>query len=175
MEIHTDTILTWPRKLVYETYRDRLAELVPYLPNIEGITVLSSERDGSDLHLLNEWKGKGDIPRVARSIIKPEMLKWKDFADWHDDEWCVDWRMELAFLNEVVETHGRNRFVEIGDDRTRLEIRGILDIDGTRIPGVPRLVGRKIAPQIEKFVVSMIKPNLVKTADGVQRFLDEQG
>ena len=174
MEIRTDTILTWPRKVVYETYRDRLAELVPYLPNVEKITVASSEREGATLHLLNEWKAKGDIPRVARSIIKPEMLRWKDFADWHDDEWSVDWRMELAFLNEVVETHGRNRFVEMGDDRARVEIRGVLNIDGSKIPGVPRLLGRKIAPQIEKFVVSLIKPNLVKTADGVQRFLDEQ-
>ena len=175
MEIRTDTILTYPRKVVYETYRDRLPELEPYLPNITKIVVLRSDRDGDDLHLLNEWHGKGDIPRVARSILKPEMLRWKDHADWHDADWSVDWRMELAFLNEMVETHGTNHFVEVGDDRCRVEIRGVLDIDGSRIPGVPRLLGRKIAPQIEKFIVALIKPNLVKTAEGVQQFLDEQG
>ncbi len=175
MEIRTDTILTYPRSVVYETYRDRLPELEPYLPNITKIDVLSSERDGEDLHLLNEWHGKGAIPKVAQSIIKPEMLRWKDYADWHDADWAVDWRMELAFLNEVVETHGRNRFVEMGPDRCRVEIRGVLDIDGTRIPGVPKLLGRRIAPQIEKFVIALIKPNLVKTAEGVQQFLDEQG
>ncbi len=172
MEIRTDTILTYPRDVVYEAYRDRLVETVPYLPNVEGITVLSNERDGSTVHLLNEWKANGDIPRVATAFIKPHMLRWKDFADWHDDEWCVDWRMELAFLNEIVQTHGRNHFVDMGD-RCRVEIRGVLNIDGSRLPGVPRLLGRKIAPQVEKFVVSLIKPNLVKTADALQQVLDK--
>jgi hypothetical protein len=39
---------------------------------------------------------------------------------------------------------------------------------------VPRFLGSTLAPQIERFVVNLITPNLTEVADGLQRYLDQQ-
>lgn len=173
MDIRTDTTISHPRDLVYATYRDRLPELAAYIPNISSIEVLKSEREGDVLHLLNEWQATAKIPRIARAYIKPEMLRWKDHADWYDDEWCVRWRFELAFLTDVVHAAGTNTFREMGPGNMRIAIRGDLAIDSSRIPGVSARTGRLVVPHVERFVVALVKPNLVKTTEVLQRFLDE--
>jgi hypothetical protein len=45
MKLEADARIAFPREVVYSTYRDRLPALVPYLPNIKGITV--QKRGGS--------------------------------------------------------------------------------------------------------------------------------
>ncbi len=174
MEIRADAGVSYPRELVFETYRDHLVDLVPYLPNVDWIKVLERTEDGAVTHLINEWKARGDIPKVARKFIKPEMLRWKDFADWDRDSWACSWSFEMAFMRDQVKASGKNFLVEEGPDRTRYEIRGTLEIDGNKIPGVPAMLGRRIVPQIEKFVIALIKPNFVKVSDGVQQYLDAQ-
>ncbi len=173
MDIRTDATLSHPRDKVYTTYRDRLPELAEYFPNIQSIEVLHSEREGAVLHLLNEWQATAKIPRIARSYIKPEMLRWKDHADWNDDECCVHWRFELAFLTDVVHAAGTNTFIEAGPAGTHLSIRGDLAIDSGRLPGVSARTGRLVVPHIERFCVALVKPNLLKTTEVLQRFLDE--
>jgi hypothetical protein len=174
MELRVDTELTYPVDVVYQAYRDRLPEMVHYLPNVSHIDVLQSRREGDVLHLLNEWHASAEIPSIARRVIKPEMLRWNDIAAWHDDGRYVQWRFEMAFMRDQVDVRGRNAFVELGPDRTMVQIRGTLTIDGERFPGLPKMIGRRAAPQIEKFVVSLVEPNLRKTAEAVQRFLDDE-
>ena len=48
MIISVDTRLLFPRSLVYATYRDKLVELVPYLPNVQRIEVKSRRVGGSN-------------------------------------------------------------------------------------------------------------------------------
>ncbi len=78
MKLEADARISFPRELVYSTYRDRLPELVPYLPNITGITVKSREDEGQVSKLLNVWDAQAEIPKVAQAIIKPEMASWLD-------------------------------------------------------------------------------------------------
>ncbi len=52
-----------------------------------------------------------------------------------------------------------------------LKIRGDLDVSLKGIPGVPRLFAGKIAPVVEKFIVNLIKPNLLSVAKGLEDFL----
>ena len=47
MQIRCDAVLAFPRPLVWTTYRDRLVDLVPYLPNIRGIEVKERAVDAS--------------------------------------------------------------------------------------------------------------------------------
>ncbi len=55
MEIKTDVTLPFPRERVFTTYRDRLADLLPYLPNIRGLRIgrAATER-GADVDQVNE-------------------------------------------------------------------------------------------------------------------------
>jgi hypothetical protein len=173
MKVEADAYLDFPRELVFETYRDRLPELVPHLPDVERITVESREEEGAIVRLVNRWQARAEVPKVARSIVKPEMMVWLDHATWDQDAWTVEWRIEHATFAEQVRCGGLNHYVADGD-RTRLEIRGDLSVDAARIPGIPRMLAGTVAPVLERFIVGTIRPNLVSTADGVQAFLRSQ-
>ena len=174
MEISADARIGFPRDLVFSTYRDRLPELVPHLPNVDSIAVKSREENtggiAGQLKLVNLWKAKGDIPKVARAVVKPEMLTWHDYAEWNQDDWSCAWRIELGLFTENVRCQGVNRYEEV-EGGTLLKIRGQLDINLKGIPGVPRLLAGRIAPAVEKFIVSLVTPNLTSVADGLQAFL----
>lgn len=174
MKIEADSRVTFPRELVFSTYRDRLPELVPFLPNITSIEVLTRqdapEGQAGISKLLNLWRAEGEIPKVATAVIKPDMVAWNDHALWDANEWTCQWRVEPKFFTDNVSCRGKNRFVADGDS-TILELRGDLDIDLGGIKGVPKFLAAKIAPVVEKFIVGLLTPNLIKVSDGLQGFL----
>jgi hypothetical protein len=174
MKLEADARIPFPRTLVFSTYRDRLPQLVPHLPNIKEIAVLErEERPGGTegvTRMLNLWKASAEIPKVAQAVIKPEALAWKDHARWNQNEWTCDWRVETQMFTENVRCGGRNHFVEQGES-TILEIRGELEIDLAGIRGVPKFLAGTIAPVVEKFIVALLTPNLVSVSKGLEAFL----
>ena len=179
MELKADAQIPFNRPLVYETYRDRLPELVPYLPDIASIVVESRE-DGVDgvpgkSRFVNRWKAKGeDVPKVAQAVIKPEMLAWLDHALWDQDAWKCDWRIETQMFTENIRCRGSSVYEE-RDGGTMLRIRGDLDVSLSGIPGVPRFLASRVAPHVEKYIVQLLTPNLLAVATGLEQFLKEQG
>ena len=175
MKFRIEDRVPFPLDAVYTAQREQLAALAPYLNDIERIDVLEREElaDGR-IRFLNLWVGSGtDIPAMARSFIKPEMLRWKDFAFWNPADYSCEWSMELGFLPEAIQCSGRNVWTADGD-ATRCIIEGDIRIDAAKIPGVPRLMAGKLGEAVEKFVVRMIEPNLKKTSEGVANYLRAQ-
>lgn len=175
MKLEADSRVSFPRALVFSTYRDRLPELVPHLPNVRAITVEKRE-DGVGgapgvTRMLNRWEAKGEIPKAAQAVIKPEMLAWLDHAVWDQDHWTVEWRIETRMFTENVKCFGKNRYLELSPQSTLLEIRGELTVDLKGIPGVPRLLAGAVAPAVERFVVALLTPNLISVAKGLEAFL----
>lgn len=172
MQIHASSIIHHPLDRVYRAYKDELPLIAPYMPDIKEIRVLSREDlpDGPKLH--NEWTGKTEIPKVAQGIVKPEMVKWDDFATWHDSGTYCEWRIATRFFTENVKCGGTNRFTADGPGRTRVTLSGTLDVSLKDIPGVPRFLAGTIAPQIEKFIIALITPNLEKVNKSLERYLD---
>lgn len=171
MRIHADVDLLHPRNRVFETYRDRMVELVEFLPNIRAIRVISREDRGADVLLVNEWVGGGDIPAVARAVLKEEMLRWTDHATWHAGDYTVEWRTDVHAFPGAVKAAGKNAFVETPRG-SRLEIRGELTCDSAKIPAVPRLLARTVNAAAEKILVSQIGHNLAEIGRGVAKLLD---
>lgn len=176
-EINIRDEVSFDRERVYQTFRDRLAELLPYLPDVEDIQVQDREEvDGNTLKVVNLWKAKAEeIPRLAQAFVKPEMLRWTDHATWHDQSWSCDWDMEVGFLKEAITCRGTTRYEEVEPGKTVVTIQGELKVDARKIPGVPRLGAGKIGDVIESFVVRLISPNLTNANRGVERFLAEHG
>ncbi len=174
--ISVEDTIHYDRETVFATFRDNLTDLLDYLPDIEDIEVESRERvDDDTLEIVNLWKAsEREVPSLAKKFIKPEMLQWHDHATWHEDDWTCDWRMEVGFLEEAIECHGTNRYVEVGDDEMRIEIEGTLDVDASEIPGVPGLVAGKVSDTVESFVLKVIEPNLTDVNRGLERYLDDQ-
>jgi hypothetical protein len=175
MEIRTDVTLPFPRERVFATYRDRLPELLQYLPNIRGLEVKGREERDGEVRLVNAWTGGGEIPSVARSVLRESMLTWTDHAAWRSADHVCAWRTEVHAFPGALQSSGTNRFVELPDGRSRIEFRGELTCDASRIPGVPRLLARSINGTVEKLFVGKIVENLVAVGEGIGKLLSRDG
>ena len=174
MRIHSESVISHPQPAVYRAYRDRLPEIAAYMPDIREIRCEKRDEQDGVVKIHNVWISDRDVPRFARAFIKPEMLRWDDHAEWRDDEGRVYWSIQLRVFTDNVTCGGTNSFVAVDDGTTKVVLEGDLDIDLRSIPGVPKLLAGGVKPQLEKFIVSLITPNLEKVNQSLQRFLDEQ-
>jgi hypothetical protein len=172
VQIHATSIIQHPRARVYRAYRDELPAIAPFMSNIREIKVLERVDRPGGVRLHNEWWGKAEVPKVVQGLVKPEMVKWDDFADWDDAAWCCSWSIKIRFFTDNMKCGGTNRFEEVGPNTTRVVLSGNLDVHLKDIPGVPRLLAGGLAPQVEKFIVALIRPNLEQTNASLGRYLD---
>lgn len=172
MELVVDVDIRGPRERVFVAYRDRLTELLEFLPNIRRIAIVSREERDGEVRLVNEWLGGGDIPAAVRGVVKESMLAWTDRATWRAGAFTVDWTTEVHAFPGAIQSAGQNRFVEKGD-RTQLQIRGRLDADTSKVPGIPKLVARGINGAVEKFFVAKVRENARDVGKGIEKLLSE--
>lgn len=172
MDIKTDVTLSFPRALVFTTYRDHMAEIAAYLPNIRGIKQVSREERPGEVHLVTEWSGGGDVPSVARAFVSESMLKWTDHATWKEAAFVTTWRTEVHAFPGALVSSGENRFVETPGGM-RIEFRGQLTCDASKVPGVPRLMARTLNGTLEKLFVGKIAENLVAVGQAVGKLLQK--
>lgn len=175
MKLEVSVEIPFARARVFEVYRDRLPELVPYLPNVRGIQQLQRSEEGNVVKLLNHWKGGGDIPSVARAFVSEKLLEWDDHATWDNASFTCAWRTEVGAFKEAVRAEGRNLFEVVSESKTRLVIRGDIEVDARKVKAVPRLFAGTVGPAVEGFLVATIRPNLVAVADGLTRYLSANG
>ncbi|RAM48458.1 MAG: hypothetical protein C6Y22_27800 [Hapalosiphonaceae cyanobacterium JJU2] len=173
MLISADTRISFPRSLVYATYRDKLVELIPYMPNIRQIEVKSRREEDRRVYSINEWHGGGEIPLAARAILSEDMLSWTEYNTWNEAEFLVEWQIKTHVYTEAVYCAGKNRFLADGD-RTIIKSRGELTIDSKQIKGVPWFIASKVADIVEDFLGKKIEPNLLQMSEGVRQFLERQ-
>jgi len=174
MEIRSESLIRHPREVVYLAYRDRLPEICGgYMPDIKEVIIHSREDADGIVKLHNEWVSNADLPKVARAVLKPEHLRWDDYATWNDEGHYVDWVLKTRAFTDAVDCQGRNMFEELEPNLTRVRLTGELKMDLRVMPGVPKLVAKRITPVVEKFIVSMITPNLKKVNESLQTFLDD--
>ena len=171
MEIKTDVPLSFPRARIFKTYRDRLEEVAPHLPNIRSIKVASREDRPGETLLVNEWVGGGDIPAVARAVVRESMLSWTDHATWKEGTFTVEWRTVVHAFPGALESSGVNRFIETPTGAI-IEFRGSLVCDASKVPGVPKLMARTINGTLEKLFVGKIAENLLAVGRGVGKLLE---
>lgn len=174
MQILSESRIAYPREQVYLAYRDRLPEIANFIPDIREIIVHSKEATDKGIKLHNEWASDREIPSMVAKIIKPEHLRWDDYADWNDDASHVDWVIKTRAFTDAVTCSGRNSIVAESDGSTLVRLTGELTINVREIPSVPSFLAKRLAPQVEKFIVSLITPNLEQVNASIERFLDAQ-
>lgn len=158
---------------VFKAHRDQLPKLVEQMPNVDEIVVESREEDGELVHLVNIWHAaETEVPTVARPFIKRELLSWVDRATWNEEELTVEWDIELGFLPDAITCRGFNEFEEF-DGVTRVTMEGELIVDANKIPGIPRMLAKRVGQVVEKFVVGLVEPNLRETNKLVERYMSE--
>jgi hypothetical protein len=173
MELSAETRIPFPRPLVFAAYRDKLSELVEFLPNIRRIEVTGRKDDGPVVELTNVWHGGGDVPAVARAFLSESMLAWTDTVRWDETQFVAEWHVKTHAFPEAVTSRGRNVFVEDGD-QTIFRLRGDLSIDPAKLKGVPRLLAGGVAKAVEELLAKKIGPNTIEVAHGVAKYLERQ-
>jgi hypothetical protein len=173
MKINSESRIPHPREAVYSTYRDRLPEVAAFIPDIQSITVISSETTAGGRRLHNRWQADREIPAMVSRFLTPDMLCWDDHAEWDDAGFQCSWRLSIPAFPTQVQCAGRNLFYADGA-HTRLVLSGELNIQADKIPGVPRLLARQLAPKIEQFIIHLITPNLEQVNRSIGAFLDAQ-
>ena len=164
----------FPLEEVYGTMRDKLIDLVPYLPDIKKIDCLErSETPDGVIKITNKWFAENRIPKAVQSLIKPEQLGWTDYAEWKASNHSVKYRLVMIFLSEYVDVRGENFFT--GNEReTQVRLTGELKLDLAKHPLIPRLLASVITGQVENLVLELIKPNLVKVNRGIEKHLGKR-
>lgn len=175
MRIEADSIVPFARPRTFAAYRDEMPQFVRYLPNIQGIDVEERSDSGDVVRLRNIWHGGGEMPAALRAVTKGEMFSWTDYATWIASDWLCEWRIETHALSEAVRCDGTTRFVDLGGNRTRLEIRAELSIDLARMRAVPAFLAGTLGRKVEQFLVRQITPNLTGVADALTKHLEAQG
>ena len=164
-----------PIEKVFASMRDELPGIADFLSGVESIETTEREELGPGrVRLLNVWQAnKENVPKAVRPFVTRKMLRWKDHAEWHEEDHSVRWRFETFQLDKLFECSGGNQFEQVAAGRTRMRIQGELQIYPERIPGVPRILARRIKPKIEKFIMKMVGTNLGDLANGLKQFLDQ--
>ena len=173
MRIQSESVIAHPVDKVFEAYRDRLSEVAHYLDDIKEIVVKEREELDGAVRLHNVWSSEKEIPSVAQKFIKPEALNWDDHAKWYEADTRCEWRIETRAFTEAFSCSGQTRLIGDGD-KTRVVLEGDLTLDVTKVKGVPKFLAKTVGPQVEKFIVALIKPNLERTNQAIARFLDDQ-
>jgi hypothetical protein len=179
MHFDNETRVSHPASDVLETMVERMEDIVPFLETVDAIETLEREElpDGR-IKIVRKWQGsESSAPPALAAFVTPEMLAWIDTAIWTPSEFLVDWTIATS-MSKLYECGGRNRFGPDPDDpegATLMRISGELTVYPDKLPGVPGFLARRLAPQIEKFVVNLLKPNLMDVAKGLQGYLDDRG
>lgn len=162
-----------PRSLVFETHRDRLVELVEYLPNVASVVIESRIEEGDLVKLTNVWTGGSEeVPAPIRPLVRAEHLSWIDRAVWDAARWRCDWEITISAFPEAVSARGFNTFLEEGGE-TVIQMNGEFLVHPDKVPGVPGFVARRAAPTLEKFVVGLLQPNLRRSNQAVQQYIED--
>ncbi len=174
MRIRSSSVINHPLDRVWRAYRNELPSIAQTIPDIREVKEIerTDRENGVEVHCL--WVSSAALPPLVDRVIKPEHLQWDDFGTWNDEEHHVDWRIKTKVFTERISCGGRNVFESAGEGKTRLTINGELNIDFDRLPGMPRMISKRVGPRLEKFFVSMITPNLERVTEHLTRYLDRQ-
>lgn len=173
MEIRSETRLHHPVEAVFAAYRDHMPEVAAFVPDVKAIRVVERTERDDEVVLHNEWTSDREIPALVSKFIRPEHLCWDDHATWTTSTRTCTWRIATRAFTDAVHCTGTTTLVDDADE-TRVILQGDLRIDLKEIPGVPGFLTSRMAPQVERFIVGLITPNLEKTNAAIGRFLDGQ-
>ena len=173
MLLESKEVINRPLKEVYELVRDDIEALIPYMPNIDKIVIDSREEVDGGIKQVNIWYARADIPGLLKKFLKPELLSWKDYANWKNSETLVKYELESVLGNDLFDAHGVNSFKAVGDNKTELTVSCNIKIYANKVPGVPRLIARKATPLIEGILEKILGPNLTALGKGLNSYFDE--
>ena len=170
---HID-IIDAPADKVFALVRDKLPDLARHLPSVAKIEKISSEELSPDNQkVISHWYANVELPGLVKKFLSDKLLSWKDTAIWNGKDREVSYELQSFVVNDLFEAKGRNFFVDGGNQTTQLKVTCEINIYPEKIPGIPKLLMKKVKPLIEKVIEKMLQPNLTSLGKGLKSYLDE--
>lgn len=165
-------LIPHPIEQCYLAMRDKMCDFAPYLDDVKEIRVLERREIAPGKHfILNEWTSSYVPLPLVRRLVTADMLRWLDRVVWEDARRAWRWEFDSPTLGGVVRCTGENSMREVGPAETEIVIAGDLEIHVENLPGVPAFLGRRLRPQVEKFVIGLVSPRLRGIDKGLAKYL----
>ena len=175
MRFRENATIHLPADAVFALMAERVEVLVPHLPNVASIRTESRTSAGSLRTTTRRlWRAlPGHLPRAFRPFMRPEMMQWIDTSVWDRGDYSETWTVEGAGPQDLYTCTGRNVFMphpEAPHTHTMLSFGGTLEVDPAKVRGVPRIIGQRLKPQVEAFIINLITRNFKEVVDALRHF-----
>ncbi len=173
MKLENKKIINRSLDDVYELVRDNLEKLVPYMPNVDKIKTVSTKAHEDGVDIVNHWYAKAEVPGLLKKFLNPDLLSWKDYAHWKNQEHLVEYKLESTLGNDLFDANGINYFRDAGENKTELVVTCNVVIYADKVPGIPKIIAKKALPLIEGLIEKILGPNLTALGDGLNEYFKE--
>lgn len=176
MRFHHVARISHPPAAILDLMIERMQEIVPFLLNVERIDLLErQDLPEGKIRIVRHWQGTLEsIPAPLRPFLSKDLIGWLDHAVWTPSEYKVEWNLATEFCR-YFDASGVNYYEPVdGGAATEISITGGINVYPERLPGMPEFLASRLRPQVERFVVEIIAPNLTDVAMGLQEYLDRR-
>ena len=173
MKISAVDIIKHPVERVWPVLRDDLPKLADLLDDIESVTITSYKKTAHLCKVVNKWKALPHLPAAVMKHLKPTMLCWTDYAEWHEQKKECRWSIQFDYFPDTIRCSGTTTFnPAMGGRGTRVTFIGNADWQGQEHSIVPGYVGQAVYKSVEPLIRSFIPRNFRKLTAAVARYLD---
>jgi hypothetical protein len=172
MLINASVYISFPRDLVYTTYRDKLLELVQQMPSVKKVVLKSRQEQNGVVQQVHEWHGKSDIPAMLKPFVSEDLLTWTDFATWKQTAYQTDWRIQPHAFGEAIVWAGQDTYLAESNG-TRVLSKGQLSIDPTQLKNVPGFLTGQVSRLAEEMLSKRAEPDFIEMGHRVQAYLEK--
>lgn len=145
------------------------SEYAKYAPNIVKIEVLSREPVAQGVENVTvRVYAESWLPPVMRPLVKDTDMNWKEHYRIDMNKNAFDWKVETPMFSKLINCSGTTscRAIPGGCEMT---ISGSIDIETSKMPGIPPPLARSIAGVIEPFIGKMVLLNLKKYFENIKK------
>jgi hypothetical protein len=161
MRIEREEFLLHSADEVYPLVRDRLHELLPHLPGIESIEVLTRTAAGKGkTRVKSRWRIRP--PTLLGRLLPTAALVWEEDAVWVDKSYRVD----STIHGYGYESRGKTWY-EPASDWTRVRIEANVSFQPHSVD-IPAENLEKIASAAEQALREAVEPNLAALLDAIR-------
>jgi hypothetical protein len=164
MKIEREEFLLHSADEVYPLVRDRIAELLPHLPGIQSVEILSRQRlRKGKTRVRSRWRIRP--PALLGRLLPATAFVWHEDAMWNDRTYCVESRIR----GYGYESHAKT-FYEPASDWTRVRIEAEISFR----PGsadIPKENVEKIVNAAQDALREAIEPNMTALLDAIRERL----
>jgi len=164
MHFEREEFLLHPADEVYPLVRDRILDLLPRLPGIDSIEIVSRSTPAKGkTRVRSRWKIRP--PALVGRLLPPAALVWEEDALWIDKKYCVESTIQGYGYESRAKT-----FYEPASDYTRVRIVADVTFRPDAVE-IPKENLDKIVASAQDALREAIEPNMTALLEAIEAAL----